>query len=242
LARFGALHPEIELAFAEGEAARLEELLLGGDLDVAVAAGLGPTNRRLRHHRLYSESVVVIFPLGHRFGRQESVRLADLKHESLFLRPNCVKRALLLESCRTQGFEPRIVSCEREDSIQMIVAAGRGVTIMPENLHLGHGTSARQLIEPALNREVSLVTVAGRPLDLPVQHFIRAIRAHRWDDESSRASDGQYQCRLSSKVFSVGNAPSPRARAGERAANSRANPEVSRDRQIDDRAASSDTD
>jgi hypothetical protein len=124
----------------------------------------------------------------------------------------------------------------------MMVAAGRGVTIMPENLHLGHGTSARQLIEPALNREVSLVTVAGRPLDLPVQHFIRAIRAHRWDDESSRASDGQYQCRLSSKVFSVGNAPSPPARAGERAANSRANPEVSRDRQIDDRAASSDTD
>src|SRR5215470_19130849 len=45
LARFGALHPGIELAFAEGEAARLEELLLGGDLDVAVAAGLGPTNR-----------------------------------------------------------------------------------------------------------------------------------------------------------------------------------------------------
>ena len=242
LARFGALHPGIELAFAEGEAARLEELLLGGDLDVAVAAGLGPTNIRLRHHRLYRESVVVVFPLGHRFEQQESVRLADLKHESLLLRPNCVKRALLLESCRTQGFEPRIVSCEREDSIQMMVAAGRGVTIMPENLHLGHGTSARQLIEPALNREVSLVTVAGRPLDLPVQHFIRAIRAYRWDDESSRADDGQYRCRVSSKAFSAGSAPRPCAHAGERTANSRANPEVSGDRQINDRAASSDTD
>jgi len=111
---------------------------------------------------------------------------------------------------------------------------------MPENLHLGHGTSARQLIEPALNREVSLFTVAGRPHDLPAQHFIRTIRAHRWDDESSRADDGQYRCRVSSKVFSVGNAP--RKRAGERAANSRPNPEVSGDRQINDRAASSDTD
>src|SRR5262249_50946924 len=170
------------------------------------------------------------------------VRLADLKHESLLLRPNCVKRALLLESCRTQGFEPRIVSCEREDSIQMMVASGRGVTLMPENLHFGHGTSARQLIEPAVNREVSLVTVAGRPHDLPVQHFIRAIRAHRWDDESSRANDRQYQCRLSSKVFSVADAPRPHARAGERTANSRPNPEGSGERQIDDRAASSDKD
>ena len=242
LARFGALHPGIELAFAEGEAARLEELLLSGDLDVAVAAGLGPTNWRLRTHPLYRESVVVVFPLGHRFEQQESVRLADLKHESLLLRPNCVKRALLLESCRTQGFEPRIVSCEREDSIQMMVASGRGVTLMPENLHFGHGTSARQLIEPAVNREVSLVTVAGRPHDLPVQHFIRAIRAHRWDDESSRANDRQYQCRLSSKVFSVADAPRPHARAGERTANSRPNPEGSGERQIDDRAASSDKD
>src|SRR5215472_9587216 len=111
----------------------------------------------------------------------------------------------------------------------MMVAAGRGVTLMPENLHLGHGTSARQLIEPALNREVSLVTVAGRPHDLPVQHFIRAIRAYRWDYGSSRANDGQYRCRLSSKVLSVGSAPRPRARAGERTANSQPNPEVAGD-------------
>jgi hypothetical protein len=113
------------------------------------------------------------------------------------------KRPLLLESCRKQGFEPRTVyRCEREDWIQMMVAAGRGVTLMPENLHLGHGTSARQLVEPALNREVSLVTVAGRPHAPSVQHFIRAICAHRWDDASSRANDSQYRRRLSSKIVS----------------------------------------
>jgi DNA-binding transcriptional LysR family regulator len=242
LVRFGALHPGIGLAFAEGEATRLEELLLGGDLDVAVATPLGPTNGRLRHDRLYRESVVVVFPLGHRFEQQQSVRLADLKHESFLLRANCEKRTLLLESCRARGFEPRIVyRCEREDWIQMMVAAGRGVTLMPENLHLGHGTSARQLVEPTLNREISLVTVAGRRRDLPVQHFIRAIRAHRWDDESSCANDSQYQRRVSSKVFSVGDAGRQCGRADERIANNRPNLEPSGDRQIGDRAVSSDT-
>jgi LysR family transcriptional regulator, hydrogen peroxide-inducible genes activator len=67
------------------------------------------------------------------------------------------KRALLLESRRRQGFEPKIVyRSEREDWIQMMVAAGHGVTLMPESLHLGHGTLAQPLIDPALNREVAL--------------------------------------------------------------------------------------
>jgi DNA-binding transcriptional LysR family regulator len=194
LARFGTRHPGIELALVEGEAARLEELLLGGSLDVAVAAGSRPANKRLLHHRLYPESVVVVFPLGHRFEQQESVRLVDLTSESFLLRANCEKRALLLESCRKQGFEPKIVyRCEREDWIQMMVAAGRGVTVMPENLHLGHGTLSRPLIEPALNRDVSLVTVAGRPHALPVRHLIRAIRTHRWERETSIANGHEYR-------------------------------------------------
>jgi len=55
------------------------------------------------------------------------------------------------------GRGPKIVyRSEREDWIQMMVAAGHGVTLMPESLHLGHGTLAPPLIDPALNREVAL--------------------------------------------------------------------------------------
>lgn len=68
-----------------------------------------------RGQRLYRESIVVVFPQGHRFETQQRVRLAELKHESFLLRANCEKRALLLEACRIQGFEPRIVyRCGRE--------------------------------------------------------------------------------------------------------------------------------
>ena len=189
LARFGASHPEIELAPVEGEAAQLEELLLGGSLDVAVMAHLGPGRKRLRHCPLYRESVVVVFPRDHRFARQERVRLSDLAGESFLLRTHCERRTLLLESCRKRGFEPKIVyRSEREDWIAMMVAAGRGIALMPESLHLGHGTMARPLIEPALDREVSLVTVAGRPYPPAVQHLIRAIRAYPWERETAAAN------------------------------------------------------
>jgi DNA-binding transcriptional LysR family regulator len=207
LAGFGARHPGIEVALVEGEVARLKELLLNGGLDVALTAPIEPATRRLRQYRLYGERVVVVFPLAHRFEQQQSVRLVDLKGENFLLRTNCEKWALLLETCRSCGFEPRIVyRCEREDWVQMMIAAGRGVTLMPENLHLGRGTLARPLVEPALQRDVSVATVAGRPQSRAVQHLIRAIRAHKWERDGSLANGGDY------RLPSAANADFARAR------------------------------
>jgi len=204
LAHFGAQHPGIELAVSEGEAARLEELLLSGSLDVAVSVRIGPANIRLRHQPLYRESVVAIFPPAHRFARRDTVRLIDFKGENFLLRANCEMRALVFDCCRKQGFQPTIIyRSERDDWIQMMVAAGRGVTLMPENMHFGHGTLARPLVEPALHREIALVTVAGRPQDPPVQRFVRAMRAYKWDDETSSARGDGYQLKLSSKAPSI---------------------------------------
>jgi DNA-binding transcriptional LysR family regulator len=78
----------------------------------------------------------------------------------------------------------------------MMVAAGRGVTLLPESLHSGEGTLARPLVEPALTREISLISVAGRPHTTRVQQLMRAIRVHRWNDDVS-AAEG-YDYRLSS--------------------------------------------
>jgi LysR family transcriptional regulator, hydrogen peroxide-inducible genes activator len=185
LSRFSAQHPGIELALVEGDGERLEELLLGESLEAALTGRVGTARGRLRPNRLYRESVVVVFPVGHPFERREAVRLIDLKGENFLLRANCEKIPFILQTCRQQGFRPNIVyRSEREDWVQVMVAAGLGVTLMPENMHLGHGTLARPLIEPTLFRDVSLVTVAGRPHSAPVRQLVRAIRDYKWDDET----------------------------------------------------------
>lgn len=186
LSRFSAEHPGIELALVEGDATRLEELLLDESLEAALTGRLGPVKGRLRHNRLYRESVVVVFPVGHPFEQREAVRLIDLKGENFLLRTNCEKVPAVLQSCRRLGFQPKIVyRSEREDWVQAMVAAALGVTLMPENMHFGHGTLARLLIEPQLFRDVSLVTVAGRPHSDPVRHLVRAVREYKWDVETS---------------------------------------------------------
>lgn len=187
LARFGMKHENIELAIIEGDAAQLRELLLGGPLEVAVAVHASTAGERLRQHRLYRERLVAVFPPGHRFERLDAVRLIDLKEENFLLRARC-EMVLLLQDCREQGFEPKVVyRSEREDWLQMMIAAGRGVTIMPEYTHFARGTLARPLIEPALARDVSLLTVAGRPHPPRVHMLVRAMRAH-WAEEARTSS------------------------------------------------------
>jgi DNA-binding transcriptional LysR family regulator len=185
LVRFAAECFGAELTVVEAPLPRLNNLLLGGDLDVAVMAYVGRPDKRFRYCRLYQERIVAVAPRGHRFEQIEAVRLRDLQNENLLFRTNCDMGDFLLESCRKQGFEPRIVyRSAREDWVQTLVASGFGVTIMPEFSHTGAATTARPLVDPDLVRRLSLVTVAGRRHE-PAAALIRTVRTHDWHAENA---------------------------------------------------------
>ena len=157
LAEFRATHPGCEVTLIEGVPGHLAELLREGKLDLAVMAQPEAFNDRLELRPLYRERFCVAFPMGHRFREKNRVRIPDVAGETYLLRINCEYQDHLNECCREHGFAVKVgFRSEREDWIQMMVAAGHGVTLMPESLHLGHGTLAPPLIDPALNREVAL--------------------------------------------------------------------------------------
>ena len=194
LVRFAAECVGVELTLVEAPIARLNDLLLRSNLDAAVVAYVGHSDKRLRYSQLYQERIVIVAPKGHRFEQFEAVRLRDLQNEKLSFRTNCDMGDFLLESCRKQGFEPRIVySSAREDWVQTMVASGFGVTVMPEFSHTDAATIARPLVEPDLVRQLSLVTVAGRRHE-PAAVLIRTIRAHAWQAEN--ASRDPERCSL----------------------------------------------
>lgn len=189
--QFGAKHPGVELTLVEAPLPRLNNLLLGGDFDAAVMAYVARPDKRFRYSRLYRERIVVVAPRGHRFEQFEVVRLRDLQDESFLFRTNCDRGEFLLESCRKQGFEPRIVyRSAREDWVQTMVASRFGITVMPEFTRTDVATVARPIVDPDLFRELSLVTVAGRRHEPAAASFLRAIRAHRWHDDSAQTNWG----------------------------------------------------
>jgi DNA-binding transcriptional LysR family regulator len=180
LAQFATECSGVELTLVEAPLPRLNELLLGSHLDAAVVAYVGGSDKRFRYCSLYRERIAIVAPKGHHFAQTDAVRLRDLRNEKLLFRTNCDISDFLLESCRKQGFDPRIIyRSAREDWVQTMVASGFGVTVMPEFSRTDAATIARPLADPDLARQLFLISVAGRRHE-PTAALIRTIRAHTW--------------------------------------------------------------
>jgi len=184
LARFHEANPGCEITLVEGVPARLSELLLQGELDMGVMAQPEPFRERLEVLPLYRERFCIAFPTGHRLEQQNRVRIADVAGETYLRRINCEYRDHLAERLHEKGLGVRLgFQSEREDWIQMMVAAGFGVCFLPEFSPTIPGVRLQPVSEPEVVREVSLVSMAGRRFSPAVLTFIRAIRAHDWSGE-----------------------------------------------------------
>jgi LysR family transcriptional regulator, hydrogen peroxide-inducible genes activator len=97
--------------------------------------------------------------------------------EPHLLRVNCEFQAHIFNQCHHLGGEISVVyRSEREDWIQSMIAAGLGVTFLPEFSVLIPGLVVRPLIEPEIVREISLVSIAGRSWSPAIETFIRATQ------------------------------------------------------------------
>jgi DNA-binding transcriptional LysR family regulator len=181
LAEFRAAHPGIELTLLESVPPKLSELLMEGKLDVAIMAQPGPFEERFDVRPLYRERFVIAFPAGHRFEQRNALAVVDVDGESYLSRINCEYRDLLGELCRERGAAVhRVYRSEREDWIQTMVAAGLGICFMPEYSASHPGVCSRPVVDPPVEREVSLVTVAGRRFSPSVSAFVAAVRRYEW--------------------------------------------------------------
>jgi DNA-binding transcriptional LysR family regulator len=76
-----------------------------------------------------------------------------------------------------------------------MVAAGLGISFLPEFSNTIPGVISRPVIEPSVEREVCLVTVAGRRWSSPVAAFVRAVRQYKWPEplQSSEETSAELQ-------------------------------------------------
>jgi LysR family transcriptional regulator, hydrogen peroxide-inducible genes activator len=181
LANFGAANPGCEITVIEGVPAGLSEMLLQGDLDLAVMAQPDAFNERLEVLPLYAERFCIAFPIGHRLEQQNRIQISDVAGETYLRRINCEYRDYLADQLSRQGLAVRVgFQSEREDWIQMMVAAGFGVCFLPEFSPTIPGVRTQPVTDPEVVRAISLVSMSGRRFSPAVLSFIHAIRAHDW--------------------------------------------------------------
>ena len=180
LSWFRADNPGVEMTLLEAVPDRLCELLLKGELDVALIARPDGYMPPLLPQPLYRERFVIACSVGHVFAGQNVVRMAELDGEFYLSRINCEYRDVLRERCEEHGSQlVRSYRSEREDWIQTMVAAGMGICFIPEFSASQPGVVSRP-VDPTITREVCIVTVGGRRWSSPLTAFIHALRAYRW--------------------------------------------------------------
>lgn len=176
-----AAAPNLVLDLWETDCEEIAEALLAGEIDVAIMSS-PEYGERLRAVPLYREPYCIAFAPGHRFEQMEAVPMRELDGEPYIKRLHCEFPSNFLKLGVAKPYRNVQVRymTEREDWVQMMVASGLGCTLMPQYLRITDEMLMRPLIEPEVSRQISIVTVAGRPHSKPVSIALKAAQAMNW--------------------------------------------------------------
>jgi molybdate transport repressor ModE-like protein len=164
-------HPGVLPTVTAAEPATALDLLIDGDVDIAVVDEYDLVPLALPDyvvaHELCTERLRAVLPAS---GARRGVRLSDLAGCDWVLPPASAACGQAVRSaCRAEGFEPA-VRWETDDMLLLAaaVAAGHGVSVLPErSIATGvAGVCVADLTEPTLTRRLYAVarsSALGRP-------------------------------------------------------------------------------
>jgi DNA-binding transcriptional LysR family regulator len=181
---FGARYPLIALDVRENTTRDLLDAIANKEIDVAFVRSSTSHYPELLNMVLCQEPMVVAMPVTHRLASDSApLSLSMLANESFVLYLNGDGPGIqdvLIPACRKAGFTPRVVeSVPRLLSAVTMVAAGRGISIVPEALQSVHLSS---VVYRALDDEskfsvpLSLVCPKVRN-DSPIGRFIAIAKS-----------------------------------------------------------------
>ncbi len=124
-------YPGVAIRLVEHGAAKLEELLLSGEIDLA--ASLLPAPEVFSWQEVRREPLVALLPAGHELAGRKAIGMDALRAQPFILfEEGFALNKVILESCRRHGFEPMVVAQSSQiDFITELAAAGLGIALLP---------------------------------------------------------------------------------------------------------------
>ena len=186
LARYRRAFPEVRVTAIEDDAAYLEHLLIGGELDVAMMLVSSPQNPAALQTEITDLSPYRLWlPTGHALAEKPSIDLSDLSYEQLILlvRDEVINvRDTLLA---THGTAPAVTFRTRSvEAVRSLVGTGAGLAILPDILHRGWSLDGDQIVprDIAATLPVAQTGLAwrrGSALSREALEFITLARGRR---------------------------------------------------------------
>lgn len=125
--------PRIRLMLYEYQTGPLLEKLRGGEIDVGILALPVPLDG-LESQPLFDEPFTLAVPANHPLAARDKVRVEDLKGETLLLLEDghCLRDQALEVCSRVRVNEEQDYRATSLETLRQMVAAGHGVTLLPQ--------------------------------------------------------------------------------------------------------------
>jgi len=169
ISAYKAEHPNVSYHLRQGSYKDLIEAVKTGDIGLAFLGPIPIDEPELETHILFSERLSAIVPSTHPLASRKTLTLNELQNDEFVLFPKgYVLYDLAVKACQQAGFDPK-VSAEGEDmdAIKGLVAAGIGVSLLPEGTFYDRTTRRTIKIPidaPQVKRTVGIITSKNREL------------------------------------------------------------------------------
>ncbi|MFC5405699.1 LysR family transcriptional regulator [Cohnella soli] len=176
VAAFRKLHPHVKFRFRQGMYPSLIRDVIDAEVDIAFISPFPEKNEQVTGEIVLTEELFAILPDTHRLANEESIELSELRDETFVLfGAGYSLRPIVWEACKEAGFTPNIgFEGEESGTIRGLVAAGMGVSLLPEMAMFETSSMMPAVVkikEPRVTRTIGLIRRSGEKLPLVVRMF-----------------------------------------------------------------------
>lgn len=180
ISAFKRQYPDVAFQLRQGSYKYLIEAVKNRELNLALLGPIPPKDELIDVRVLFSENMYALLPTSHPLAKNESINLIDLRHENFVLFPEgYVLQKVVVDACRSVGFLPSITSeGEDMDALKGLVAAGIGITLLPESSL--YDSTPRLTVKvpiamPVIRRTVGVIYPTTRDLAPSEQIFLSFV-------------------------------------------------------------------
>lgn len=180
VADFRRQHPNVKFRFKQGKSDGLIQDVINNEIDLAFISPFPVKHESVTGELLITEQLYAIMPPNHILANHTSIQLEQLKDEPFVIFGEGYSlRSIVIEACEQAGFKPVIgFEGEETDTIRGLVAAGMGVSLLPEMalIEINPLQPAKvALSSPQVTRTIGLIRRSDDNLPLVSEMFRRFL-------------------------------------------------------------------
>ncbi len=180
VAQFRQEHPNVKFKFRQGKFNSLINDVINNEVDLALISPFPEKHGHVTGELLITEELFAILPPNHILAEYQTLRLEQLKEEAFVLFSEGYSlRPIVVEACMKAGFKPNIgFEGEETDTIRGLVAAGMGVSLLPEMALVDTGPLQPikiKVAEPLVTRTIGLIRRSDEKLPIVAEMFRRFL-------------------------------------------------------------------